>query len=200
MAGTGAEDDGMRTGGTNKVITVPNMLTTLRILLVPAFIRAYFHRPGLVPVLILALSALTDLLDGQIARRFNQVSDLGKLLDPIADKLTQGAMLICLLRRFPRFWIPLVLMIVREAFVGVTSLLAIRQSGHVEGAEMHGKVATVMLYALALSHLLFGDMPRALSDALIAATTAAMAVSFALYAKKNLGIVRQAHGHKYTRS
>ena len=180
----------MRTGGTNKVITVPNMLTTLRILLVPAFIRAYFHRPGLVPVLILALSALTDLLDGQIARRFNQVSDLGKLLDPIADKLTQGAMLICLLRRFPRFWIPLVLMIVREAFVGVTSLLAIRQSGHVEGAEMHGKVATVMLYALALSHLLFNHIPEALSNALVVVTTVAMALSFVLYAKKNLKIMR----------
>ena len=198
MAGVGAEDDWMLTGGRKKVITIPNMLTTLRILLVPAFIRAYFYRPGLLPVLILAASALTDLLDGQIARRFNQVSDLGKLLDPIADKLTQGAMLICLLKRFPRFWIPLILMIVREAFVGVTSLLAIRKSGHVEGAEMHGKVATVMLYALALSHLLFGNMPRALSDALIAVTTAAMAVSFALYAKKNVGIMRRARPHKNT--
>ena len=180
----------MRTGGTNKVITVPNMLTTLRILLVPAFIRAYFRRPGLVPVLILALSALTDLLDGQIARRFNQVSDLGKLLDPIADKLTQGAMLICLLKRFPHFWIPVALMLVRETFVGITSVLAIKKSGRVEGAEMHGKVATVFLYVLVLSHLIFGDMPAAVSDAMIAVTTAVMAVSFALYARKNLGILR----------
>ena len=85
---------------TRRVFTIPNMLTTLRILLVPAFIWAYLRRPGGLPVLILAISALTDLLDGKIARRFNQVSDLGKLLDPIADKLTQGAMLGCLLTRY----------------------------------------------------------------------------------------------------
>ena len=174
----------------SRVMTIPNILTTLRILLVPAFIRVYFHGPGALPIAILALSALTDLLDGQIARRFNQVSDLGKLLDPIADKLTQGAMLVCLLTRFPQFWVPLVLMILREAFVGVTSLLAIKKSGRVEGAEVHGKIATVLLYALALSHLLFSNIPEALSNALVVVTTIAMAISFVLYAKKNLRIMR----------
>jgi len=182
----------MTARGARSVVTIPNMLTTLRILLVPVFICSYFRRPGSLPILILAVSALTDLLDGKIARRFNQVSDLGKLLDPIADKLTQGAMLGCLLTSFPRFWIPFGLMIVREAFVGVTSLLAIKKSGHVEGAEMHGKVATVLLYAMVIAHLLFSNMPGALSNALIAVTTVAMAISFALYAKKNLGIILQA--------
>jgi len=181
------------TDQTNKVLTIPNMLTTVRILLVPAFILAYSHRPGVLPVAILAASALTDVLDGQIARRCNQVSDLGKLLDPIADKLTQGAMLICLLTRFPHLWIPLALMIVREAFVGITSLLAIKKSGRVEGAEVHGKVATVMLYTMALTHLLFGNLPPALSDGLIAVTTVAMVISFVMYAKKNLRIMREAH-------
>lgn len=172
------------------LLNIPNMLTGLRILLVPVFIRVYFHNPGVLPVAVLALSALTDLLDGQIARRFNQVSDLGKLLDPIADKLTQGAMLICLLTRFPKFWIPLILMLLREAFVGVTSVLAIKKSGRVEGAEVHGKIATVLLYALALSHLLFNHIPEALSNALVVVTTVAMALSFVLYAKKNLKIMR----------
>ena len=174
---------------TNRIITVPNLLTLSRLLMVPLFVWAYFKRPGPLPAVILALSAITDLLDGQIARRFHQVSDLGKLLDPIADKFTQGTMLICLLKRFPKFRVPLGLMLVRESFVGITSLLAFRHSGKVEGAEMHGKIATVLLDAMALSHLIFPDMPGALSDALTAATTAAMAVSFALYAKKNLGIL-----------
>jgi cardiolipin synthase len=187
------EDDRMTAKKTRRIVTIPNILTMLRIMLVPVFIWAYFHRPGVLPVLILALSALTDVLDGKIARRFNQVSDVGKLLDPIADKLTQGAMLGCLLTRFPRFWIPFGLMVVREAFVGVTSLLAIKTSGHVEGAEVHGKVATVFLYVMVFSHLLFYNMPGTLSNALIAATTIVMAISFFLYAKKNLGIMRQAH-------
>ena len=174
----------------NKIFTIPNLLSFSRILMVPLFIWAYLNRPGPLPIAILALSSLTDMLDGQIARRFNMVSDLGKLLDPIADKLTQGAMLICLLKRFPHFWIPVALMLVRETFVGITSVLAIKKSGRVEGAEMHGKVATVFLYVLVLSHLIFGNMPAALSDAMIAVTTAVMAVSFALYARKNLGILR----------
>ena len=177
------------TDSAKKILSIPNMLTTLRILLVPVFIRVYFHRPGLCPSGS-RLSALTDLLDGQIARRFNQVSDLGKLLDPIADKLTQGAMLVCLLTRFPPVLDSLALMILREAFVGVTSLLAIKTSGHVEGAEMHGKIATVLLYALALSHLLFNGIPKALSDGMVAVTTVAMAISFVLYARKNLRIMR----------
>ena len=175
----------------NKILTIPNMLTTLRILLVPVFIRAYLHRPGVLPIVILSVSALTDLLDGQIARRFNQVSDLGKLLDPVADKLTQGAMLICLVKRFPAIWIPLILMIFREAFVGVTSVLAIKKSGRVEGAEMYGKVATVVLDAMVLVHLLFPSIPAVWSNTLIGITTVVMGVAFALYGKKNLRILHE---------
>ena len=174
-----------------RIVTIPNILSFSRILMVPLFVWAYVARKNsLLAAAILALSALTDLLDGRIARRFNMVSDVGKLLDPIADKLTQGAMLICLVTRFPAFWVPLILMILREAVVGVTSLLAMRTSGRVEGAELHGKVATVFLDVLELSHLLFADMPAAVSHALIVLTTAAMAVSFALYVRKNLAIMR----------
>ena len=174
-----------------RIVTIPNILSFSRILMVPLFVWAYTARQdSLLTAAILALSALTDLLDGRIARRFNMVSDVGKLLDPIADKLTQGAMLICLVTRFPAIWVPLILMILREAVVGVTSLLAMRTSGRVEGAELHGKVATVFLDVLALSHLLFADMPTAVSHALIVLTTAAMAVSFALYVRKNLAIMR----------
>ena len=168
------------------------MLTTLRLLLVPVFIWAYLRRPGALPIVILSVSVLTDIIDGQIARRFNQVSDLGKLLDPIADKLTQGAILICLVSRFPAIWAPLILMVFREAFVGITSVLAIRKSGKVEGAEMYGKVATVVLDVMVLAHLLFPAIPAVWSNALIAVTTVAMGISFALYGKKNLKILLQA--------
>ena len=58
--------------------------------------------------------------DGFIARKFDATSDVGKILDPIADKLTQGAMLFCLLTRFPLMWVPLALLIVKELFIGLT--------------------------------------------------------------------------------
>nr|MCR5151173.1 CDP-alcohol phosphatidyltransferase family protein [Clostridiales bacterium] len=69
--------------------TVPNLLTVVRIILVPFFAVEYYHRNYLAAVIILAVSGLTDFLDGKIARKFNQVSTLGKLLDPLADKATQ---------------------------------------------------------------------------------------------------------------
>lgn len=175
----------------NKIVTIPNLLSFSRILMVPLFVWAYgFKQDTGLTAAIMALSSLTDLLDGKIARRFNMVSDVGKLLDPIADKLTQGAMLICLLNRFPLFWVPLGLLLVKETLVGVTNVLAMRKSGVVEGAEMHGKVATVFLYTLALSHLLFGNMPAQVSNSLIAATTAVMFVSLVLYVRKNVHIMQ----------
>ena len=179
----------------NKVITVPNLLTTLRLLLVPVFVWAYFRRPGTLPIIILVFSGLTDILDGQIARRCNQISDVGKLLDPVADKLTQGAVLICLVMRFPAIWLPLGLMLVRESVVGITSVLAIKKSGRVEGAEMHGKVATVFLDALVLAHLLFGSsLSSTVSNTLIVATSVVMVISFVLYLKKNIRMI-QGEGH-----
>ena len=86
-------------------LTVPNLLSLIRIFLIPAFAVLYYKGHIGWAVLMLALSGISDFLDGKIARRFNQVSELGKILDPVADKLTQitiAVMLyICLLYTSP---------------------------------------------------------------------------------------------------
>lgn len=88
-------------------------------------------------------------------------------------------------------WLPLGLMVIREAFVGITSVLAVKKTGRVEGAEFHGKVATVCLYVMVGVHLLFADkLTDITSNTLIGVTTVIMIVSFVLYAKKNIGILR----------
>ena len=79
-----------------KILTVPNLMSFFRILLVPVFAVTFLEKVPLWPVVILLLSGVTDLFDGMIARKFNQVSDLGKMLDPAADKLTQIAVVSCL--------------------------------------------------------------------------------------------------------
>lgn len=175
-----------------RIFTIPNCLSFFRLALVPVFIWAYVvRRNDLMTILLLALSGVTDILDGQIARRFDMVSDLGKMLDPVADKVTQGAMLICLLTRFPLMALPLGLLAVKEVFTGITNLIIIRRTGRVEGAALHGKVATVLLDALVLSHLVFGDMPRPLSMALIICTSIAILYSFAAYARRNIAELRK---------
>ena len=86
----------------NRIITIPNLLSAFRLVLIPVFLWTYCIREEyLVTAGLLLLSGLTDLADGFIARRFHMVSNLGKMLDPVADKLTQAAMLICLVTRFP---------------------------------------------------------------------------------------------------
>ena len=79
-------------------LTVPNLLSLIRIILIPVFGVLFYHEHVLAAVIVLAVSGLTDLFDGKIARRFNQVSELGKILDPIADKLTQMTIAVVLFK------------------------------------------------------------------------------------------------------
>lgn len=171
----------------NRIITIPNLLSAFRLVLIPVFLWTYCVRGEyLVTTGLLLLSGLTDLADGYIARRFHMVSNLGKMLDPVADKLTQAAMLICLVTRFPMIWLPLALLAVKEASVGITSLLVIRKSGVVTGAVWHGKVTTALLYAMILVHLIWFQIPAAVSNGMIAVCFGVMLVSWGLYIRHNV--------------
>ncbi len=81
------------------------------------------------------MSGITDIVDGYIARHFHMVSNFGKILDPIADKLTQVVMLICLALRFPLMIVPFVLMVVKEIYMSVSGILIIKKTKIVCGAE-----------------------------------------------------------------
>ena len=86
-------------------LTIPNALSLFRLCLVPLLIWVYcVPKEYIAAVCIIALSALTDIVDGKIARKFNMVSDVGKALDPLADKITQGALIFCLATRYSKIW------------------------------------------------------------------------------------------------
>ena len=157
-----------------------------RIALIPAVVWLYHVKEEyLWAAGVLVISGITDVVDGIIARRFDMVSDLGKALDPIADKLTQTAMLICLLFKFPLMGIPLALMVIKEFVSGIWGLLVIRKTKEVKGAEWHGKAATVLLYALMLLHAVWPVIPTGVSISCILLCSAMMLVSFALYSLGN---------------
>ena len=137
----------------NRIITVPNLLSFFRLCLIPVIIWSYCVKKN--PLLageILLLSGLTDLADGYIARRFHRISNLGKILDPVADKLTQAAMLICLFTRFPHVLLLIVIMAGKELYMVVSGCLVIRKTGKVHGADWHGKIVTFLLYGTAAVH------------------------------------------------
>lgn len=144
--------------------TIPNLLSFLRIVIVPFF--AYFFVKGnaVAAVAMLAISGVSDFLDGKIARAFNQVSDLGKVLDPVADKLTQITLAVLLFMSFNKAsdsllkafsWVFLVF-IVKEAvmvlFGGFMIIIGLRPSA----AEIFGKISTFAFYAIMLVVIAFG--------------------------------------------
>ena len=130
----------------NRIITVPNLLSFFRLCLIPVIIWSYCVKKN--PLLageILLLSGLTDLADGYIARRFHRISNLGKILDPVADKLTQAAMLICLFTRFPHVLLLIAIMAGKELYMVVSGCLVIRKTGKVHGADWHGKDSNLFI-------------------------------------------------------
>lgn len=174
-----------------KILTIPNLLSCLRLGMIPCFVWMYLvkHNHELT-VAILLLSGLTDVADGFIARRFGMVSELGKVLDPLADKLTQAAMLACLVSLYPLMLLPLGMMALKELCCVSTGIAAIRRTGEVLSAGWHGKAATVLLYATLILHVLWAEIPARLTLGLAAACAAMIALSGVLYVVQNLRRIR----------
>ena len=145
-------------------LTVPNLLSVIRILLIPVFAVLFNDGNYLWAVIVLAISGLTDFFDGKIARKFNQISALGKLLDPIADKLTQITIAIVFYMTFSgssdetvkKFsWVFLVFLI-KEAVMVVGGAIMIMLGLKPGAAEMPGKIATFAFYAIMCLIMVFG--------------------------------------------
>ncbi len=175
-----------------KVITIPNILSFFRICLIPVIVWLYCVKQNYMWAgYILLLSGVTDMADGYIARHFHMVSDLGKMLDPIADKLTQGVMLLCLVFRFPLMAVPFVLMIAKEIYMGISGILLIRRTGNVSGADWHGKAATCFLYAMMILHVFWHEITPAVSAVSIIACTVLIGASFMLYGIRNAKLLKK---------
>ena len=130
----------------NRVLTVPNAMSGLRILIVPFFAVLYLKGHVAAAVALLLLSGLTDMLDGRIARKFNQIKELGKILDPVADKLTPGVVAQCIALRFPAIRPLLLLFIFKELLMLGCAVVLLKKHKRPCAAKWYGKVATVMFY------------------------------------------------------
>ena len=174
-----------------KILTIPNILSFFRLCLIPIIIWLYIRKEDYFWTLItLLLSALTDIIDGIIARKCNMISDFGKAFDPIADKLTQIAMLFCLVSRFKYMMVPLALLIVKEVCTGITSLILIKRTSTVKGAVWHGKLTTVALYSMMAIHLIWFNIPNTLSLILVGVCIGIMLMSFIMYSVQNIKAIK----------
>ena len=179
-----------------EIFTIPNVISLFRLVLIPVIIYQYTVRASLTGTLIaLALSGLSDILDGWIARRFHMVSDLGKILDPIADKLTQAALMICLLRRNPVMVWLFVLLAIKEIAQATLGLLVIRRKNRVNSSHWYGKACTVVIYVAMLLMIVWQEMPQELVIALVGLCAAALLLALVMYARLYTSQLREAqHG------
>lgn len=153
-------------------LTIPNLLSLIRIALIPVFAVLFVDGNYLWAVIVLAVSGLTDFFDGKIARKFNQISALGKLLDPIADKLSQMTIAVVFYLTFKNSvdatvrafsWIFLIF-IVKELVMVVGGAIMIAFGIKPVAAEMPGKIATFAFYTIMCVVMAFGPDIGILGD------------------------------------
>lgn len=171
------------------ILTIPNLLSLFRLVLIPVYVVIYLKATEPVHYYIaggiLAVSCLTDLIDGKIARHFNMISTVGKVLDPFADKLTQFTLTICLAIRYPVLWIMVVLIFVKESFQLIAGIVTFRKGKMLKGALMSGKICTTILFVSLIIMVLTPEVY--LTDKVVLTVTivdvAFLLIAFADYAR-----------------
>lgn len=142
-----------------EITTIPNLLSLFRIALIPVYISVYLNaaeeRQYLLAGSILAVSCTTDLADGMIARKFHMVTNLGKVLDPLADKLTQFALILSLSVRYTALYPVLGLFLAKELFQCGALLFFAQQGKALPGALFAGKLCTTVLFVSLILLVLF---------------------------------------------
>ncbi|BFL46032.1 CDP-alcohol phosphatidyltransferase family protein [Lactonifactor longoviformis] len=168
-----------------QIVSIPNLMGYFRILLIPVIVWRYLTADSIedyrIAAVIIGISGITDFLDGFVARKFHMVTKLGKAVDPIADKLTQGAIVLSLSFRFPLMAALAVLFVIKEGFMGIMGILMLRKGKMLNGAMWFGKVCTAVLYLVMFLLILIPNIPMTGANILIGISGALMLLSFLLY-------------------
>ena len=168
-------------------LTIPNLLSLFRLVLIPVYVTIYLRAQAVedycIAAGVLAVSCLTDLIDGKIARHFNMISTVGKILDPLADKATQFTLIVCLAIRNSVLWLLVALFVLKEGFQLVAGVLTLRKGRMLSGAIFAGKVCTTVLFVSLIILVLLPDLDSRIVSAITAIDCSCMLISFAGYAR-----------------
>lgn len=174
-----------------EVLTIPNLLSLFRLLLIPVYMVIYLKaqetKDYIIAGVILAFSCLTDMIDGKIARKFNLITTLGKFLDPLADKITQFTLILCLAIRYPVLWSILALFVMKELFQLVAGALAAHYGYILKGALFSGKVCTTVLFTSLVTLVVFPDLSETTVSLIALVDGVFLMISFADYFITYLG-------------
>ncbi|MGI5895557.1 MAG: CDP-alcohol phosphatidyltransferase family protein [Oscillospiraceae bacterium] len=178
-----------------EIFSIPNILTYIRLILIPFFVWAYVTavkpQDYFIAAALLLLSGLTDVADGFIARHFHMITEWGKAIDPIADKLTQAAIAFCLVFRYPWMWLLLGLFIVKELYMGITSLVLLKKGKRLNGAMWFGKVSTAVFYLVMIILIAYPPMPPVAAYIMMTVSGFFLLLSFLLYIPQYNNLFRE---------
>ncbi len=192
------------------ITKLPNLLTLVRIALIPLFVFIFLWEDGMIQAdidmmektngyllaaIIVVISGLTDAADGYIARKFNMITDLGKALDPFADKLTQAAVVVCLVIRYNEIWwlvaALFTFIVVKEITLLIMALLFLKKGQDLGGAKWFGKVSTIVFYVLVIV-LIGAPSVNTLAAAIMMGVMFAFNIlAFCLYMREYMTLYKQ---------
>lgn len=180
-----------------EIFTIPNLLSLFRLVLIPVYVYIYLNATELhhywVAGGILAVSCLTDLVDGKIARKFNMISSVGKVLDPIADKATQLSLIVCLSVHRKSLKLMLALFLVKEFFQLFAMLFSLRRGQALDGALTIGKICTTVLFVSLTVMVLCPDLPEKVTDIMTGICSFFLGISFVEYIRAYFGKNKKIH-------
>ena len=175
-----------------EVFTIPNLLSLFRLVLIPVYVIIYLKATNdnggyTLASLILAVSCLTDLIDGKIARHFNMVSNIGKILDPFADKATQFTLILCLALKHSILWYLIALFVIKETFQLIAGGINLRRGIMLKGALLTGKICTTVLFISLIIMVMLPELSPKAVKIITLADSAFMLVSFGDYLRTYFG-------------
>lgn len=175
-------DDMKRIFNQKDILTLPNLLSFLRLLMIPFIVWLYIKEKNYPAATgMIFISGITDIADGIIARKCNMISDFGKILDPIADKLTQLTIIICLSLKYSNMVWLIVLFVVKEFVMALLGYITLKSKDSVNSAKWYGKVSTLVLYASMMLLIFIPDMHTYFVSGLTLLCGAILTLSLIMY-------------------
>ena len=168
-----------------EILTIPNLLSLFRLVLIPVYVLIYLNAKEATDYYlaagILAVSCLTDMIDGQIARHFHMISSFGKILDPLADKATQFTLIICLAVKYSVLRYLVILFVIKESFQLIAGGINLRKGIMLKGALITGKICTTVLFLSLIIMVMIPDLGVNIINIIVIINAVFMMIAFINY-------------------
>lgn len=178
-----------------EAFSIPNLLCYVRLIMIPIFSYLYINadssRDYFIAAIVVLVASLTDFFDGFIARKYNMITEWGKFLDPLADKLMQAAMLFMLIVKVKWMFLLIILFIFKEGFMATAGIVMLNKGRKLNGAKWFGKVSTAVFYVIMLVLIALPSLNNIVVNLLLIICACFLTLSFVLYIKEYILMYRE---------